>query len=161
MDWRKALRDRWVWGQTILTLLVLLVAPLLPRYVNLGAADFQLNRIDPDWIRWLGAVLLAAGAGMILWAVRSLGWDNLTPSVEPLQSGRLVVSGAYSHRRHPMYAGVVLLLTGYTLAWSNWTLALLVWFVTRWYFGAKAGAEERWLVERFPEYASYSRHVHR
>jgi protein-S-isoprenylcysteine O-methyltransferase Ste14 len=60
-----------------------------------------------------------------------------------------------------MYAGVVLLLTGYTLAWSNWTLALLVWFVTRWYFGAKAGAEERWLVERFPEYASYSRHVHR
>src|SRR6478752_1041241 len=104
MDWRKALHDRWVWGQTVLTLVVLLGAPLLPRYVNLGGADFLFNRVDPDWIRWIGAGLLAAGAGMILWALHSLGWNNLTPSVEPLASGHLIVSGAYSYLRHPMYA---------------------------------------------------------
>jgi protein-S-isoprenylcysteine O-methyltransferase Ste14 len=56
---------------------------------------------------------------------------------------------------------VVLVLTGYTLAWSNWTLALVVGVVALEYFSAKARAEERWLVRRFPAYESYMRHVRR
>jgi protein-S-isoprenylcysteine O-methyltransferase Ste14 len=160
MDWIKAARDRWVWGQVVVTILVLLVPPLLPRYVNLGEADFLLNRVDPDWIRWLGGIILTAGAALVLWGIRSLG-RNLTPGIEPLMSGELITTGAYAYRRHPIYAGLVLLFTGYALAWSNWTMALAVGVLTRFYFEAKARAEERWLLQRFPAYQSYLQYVRR
>jgi protein-S-isoprenylcysteine O-methyltransferase Ste14 len=160
MDLRKAARDPWVWGQTILMLVVLFAAPLVPRQINLGAADFMLNRVDPPWVRGLGGIIVASGAAVLIWGVRSLG-HNITPGIEPLATGELVTSGAYAHTRHPIYTGVVLLLTGYTLAWSNWTLALVVGFVTFQYFNAKAKAEERWMLQRFAGYASYLRHVPR
>jgi protein-S-isoprenylcysteine O-methyltransferase Ste14 len=160
MDLSKAARDPWVWGQTFLMLVILLAAPLLPRYVNLGEADFLLNRVDPAWIRWLGAILMAAGAGMLTWGVRSLG-PSLTPGIEPLPTGQLITSGPYAHVRHPIYTGAVLLLTGYALSWSNWTMAVLVALLSRTYFEAKAKAEERWLIERFPEYQGYMRYVQR
>jgi len=160
MDLAKAARDPWVWGQTALFLLIGLAAPLLPRHVNLGEADFLLNRIDPDWIRWLGVAVMTAGAAVVAWGVRSLG-RNLTPGTEPLPGAELITSGAYAHVRHPIYAGAVLLLAGYTLAWSNWTLGLVVGVITLQYFQAKAGVEERWLMERFPAYKTYMRHVPR
>ena len=160
MDLAKAARDPWVWGQLGLFLLVGLGAPLLPRHVNLGSADSLLNRIDPDWIRLLGLALLAAGGLVALWGIRSLG-RNLTPGTEPLPGAELITTGAYARVRHPIYAGVVLLLAGYTLAWSNWTLGLVVGFIALQYFQAKATAEERWLVERFPAYSTYMRQVPR
>ena len=49
MDLRKAARDPWVWGQTTLMVAILVGAPLVPRYINLGDADFMLNRVDPPW----------------------------------------------------------------------------------------------------------------
>ncbi len=160
MDLAKAARDPWVWGQLALFLLIGLAAPLLPRHVNLGAADSLLNRIDPDWIRWLGAALMTGGALVGAWGIRSLG-RNLTPGTEPLPGAQLVTTGAYAHFRHPIYAGVVLLLAGYTIAWSNWTLGLVMGFIALQYFQAKAGAEERWLMDRFPAYKTYMRHVPR
>lgn len=160
MDLRKAARDPWVWGQLVLLLLVALAAPLLPRHVSLGELDPMLNRIDPARIRRLGWLLAAAGAGMAVWGVRSLG-RSLTPGTEPLPDTPLVTSGAYAHVRHPIYAGIVLALAGYTLLWSNWTLAVIVGLVARAYFDAKARVEERWLVARHPEYPAYMRHVRR
>jgi protein-S-isoprenylcysteine O-methyltransferase Ste14 len=160
MDLAKAARDPWVWGQLTLFLLIGFAAPLLPRHVNLGSADFLLNRIDPAWIRGLGIVLLLLGMLLLGWGMRSLG-RSLTPGTEPLPEAELVTSGAYNHVRHPIYSGLVLALAGYTLAWSNWTLALLFGFLALQYFQAKAAVEENWLVERFPAYKSYMRRVPR
>ena len=160
MELRKAARDPWVWGQTILLLVMLLAAPLLPRYVDLGAADFMLNRIDPSSTRWFAAPLMLAGLALLLWGVRSLG-PNLTPGVEPPAGAELVTSGAYAHTRHPIYAGAVLLLAGYTLAWSNWTLALVLGGLALGYFSAKARAEEIHLAARFPGYGRYALQVRR
>jgi protein-S-isoprenylcysteine O-methyltransferase Ste14 len=160
MDLAKAARDRWVWGQLALFLVIGLWAPLLPRHVNLGSADFMLNRIDPAWIRGLGAALLLLGALVFGWGIRSLG-SSLTPGTEPLPGAELVTEGAYNHVRHPIYTGLVVALTGYTLAWSNWTLALLFGFLALKYFQAKAAVEEEWLVDRFPGYKSYMRRVRR
>ncbi|HUF36183.1 MAG TPA: isoprenylcysteine carboxylmethyltransferase family protein [Gemmatimonadales bacterium] len=160
MDLHRAAHDPWVWGQLVLLLLIGVTGPLLPRHVSLGDLDPLLNRIDPDRIRLLGGIVAAAGIAAAAWGVRSLG-PSLTPGTEPLPGAPLVTSGAYAHVRHPIYLGVVLLLAGYTLAWSNWTLALVAGFLARWYFDAKARAEERWLVDRYPEYQSYMRHVRR
>ncbi len=156
----KAVRDPWVWGQMALIALVGVVAPLMPRYVSLGDGNFALNRVDPDWIRWLGAPLVAAGLAMAMWGVRSLG-RSLTPGTEPLAGAPLVTSDAFAHSRHPIYLGIFLGLTGYTLAWSNWTLALVLGFVALKFFEGKAKAEERWLVRRYPQYESYMTQVPR
>ncbi|HEX5963994.1 MAG TPA: isoprenylcysteine carboxylmethyltransferase family protein [Gemmatimonadales bacterium] len=160
MDLAKAARDPWVWGQTVLFVIVGLAAPLMPRHLNLGSADFMLNRVDPPRIRWLGLGLLVIAAVVIGWGVRSLG-RNLTPGTEPLPGASLVTSGAYAHARHPIYTGVVLALAGYTLAWSNWTLALIVGFIALKLFDGKARREEKWLTGRFPDYEAYMRHVRR
>ena len=160
MDLRKASRDPWVWGQVGLVGLVAVLAPLLPRYVSLGNADYALNRVDPTWIRALGGVLAGGGVALAVWGVRSLG-PSLTPGTEPLAGAPLVTGRAYAHLRHPIYGGIVLLLAGYTLAWSNWTMALVVGIVALQYFEAKARAEERWLMERYPEYQRYTVHVRR
>jgi protein-S-isoprenylcysteine O-methyltransferase Ste14 len=160
MDLAKAMRDPWVWGQTALLLLIGIAAPLLPRYVNLGEADYLLNRIDPLWIRSIGGVLIVAGLIKLARGVRSLG-RNITPGIEPLADAELISTGAYAHCRHPIYGGLVLVLTGYTLAWSNWTLALVVGWIALQFFNAKARAEERWLLQRFPGYRSYMQRVPR
>jgi protein-S-isoprenylcysteine O-methyltransferase Ste14 len=160
MDLRKASRDPWVWGQVALIGLVAVLPPLLPRYVSLGNADFTLNRVDPTWIRALGGLLVAVGLAIGGWGVRSLG-PSLTPGTEPLPGAPLVTTGAYAHWRHPIYAGLVVLLAGYTLAWSNWTMALIVGLAALQYFDAKARSEERWLLERYPEYQGYAVHVRR
>ena len=160
MDLRKAVRDPWVWGQSLLMVTVALLAPLLPRYVSLGDADYALNRIDPAWIRGVGGLIALAGLALAAWGAKSLG-PSLTPGTEPLPGAPLVTSGAYAHVRHPIYAGLVLILAGYTLAWSNWTLALMVALAAWQYFEAKARAEERWLLERYPSYQSYMVHVPR
>jgi protein-S-isoprenylcysteine O-methyltransferase Ste14 len=160
MDLQKASRDPWVWGQVALVGLVAVLAPLLPRYVSLGDADYALNRVDPTWIRALGGLLAGVGLAIGVWGVRSLG-RSLTPGTEPLPGAPLVTTGAYAHFRHPIYAGLVLLLAGYALAWSNWTMALIVGVVAWQYFDAKARAEERWLIERYPGYQRYAVHVRR
>jgi protein-S-isoprenylcysteine O-methyltransferase Ste14 len=154
MDLRKAARDPWVWGQVVLVLLVVVIAPVMPRYVNLGDFDFALNSVGARWLRVAGGLLAGAGIGLAVWGMKSLG-PSLTPGTEPLPGAPLVTTGAYAHVRHPIYSGVVLMLAGYTLAWSNWTLALIVGVVARQFFEAKARAEERWLVERYPGYARY------
>ena len=160
MDLAKAARDPWVWGQMALIAVVGVLAPLLPRHVSLGDLDQAINRVDPDWIRWLGAPLIGAGLALALWGARSLG-RSLTPGTEPLPDAPMVTAGAYAHSRHPIYAGLVLALAGYTLAWSNWTLALVVGFVALTYFEGKARAEERWLLGRYPLYETYMRQVRR
>jgi protein-S-isoprenylcysteine O-methyltransferase Ste14 len=122
--------------------------------------DFLLNRVDPPRIRWVGGIIMIAGTFMLIWGFRSLG-RNITPGTEPLPGAELVTSGAYHQVRHPIYTGIVLLLTGYTMIWSNWALALVVGLVALQYFQAKARAEERWLVRRFPAYEGYMRQVRR
>jgi protein-S-isoprenylcysteine O-methyltransferase Ste14 len=160
MDLAKAVRDPWVWGQLGLMLLIGLAAPLLPRYINLGNVDFMLNRVDPAWIRAVGGIIMAAGTLTVAWGARSLG-RNLTPGVEPLADARLVTTGAYAHARHPIYAGAVLLLSGYALVWSNWTLALMAGVLALQFFKAKARKEEAWLTARFPAYKTYRQQVRR
>lgn len=149
MDLHKAMRDPWVWGQLALFALIGVGAPLLPRSVSVGHGT-----------RWIGAPLIAAGLALAAWGVRSLG-RSLTPGTEPLPGAPLVTSGAYAHLRHPIYAGIVIGLTGYALVWSNWMLALPAGLVAWAYFNGKAKAEERWLVQRYPGYASYVQQVPR
>jgi len=98
----------------------------------------------------LGGALLVAGL------VR-LG-RGLTPLPYPKDDARLVQTGPFSLVRHPMYGGGLVLALGWAVYVQGWlTLGyVLALFV---FLDAKSRREERWLAERFPEYAAYQRRV--
>ena len=87
----------------------------------------------PAWVvasdRWrgqgfgLGAVPLAAGFTILIWCVRDFyaaGKGTLAPWDPPK---RLVIVGLYRFTRNPMYVGILMLLTGWSLWAASWWLA--------------------------------------
>jgi protein-S-isoprenylcysteine O-methyltransferase Ste14 len=91
--------------------------------------------------------------------VLSLG-RNLTPFPKPKHRSTLVQRGIYGVVRHPLYAAVMLAALGCALAYRSWP-GLLAGFALILFFNAKATMEERWLLERFPEYQGYAKRVKR
>ena len=73
---------------------------------------------------------------------------------EPHPDGHLVQDGPYRFVRHPMYGSVLLLAAGAAM-WlgsvMGWALFLALLAVLM----AKARMEERWLEQRYPQYAEY------
>ena len=110
-------------------------------------------------LRLVTAVLLgAAGVALAVPSVFSLG-RSITPLPRPRQHADLKQSGPYAKVRHPIYGGLLLIALSWSLLTSPWALvpsgALGI------FFALKARLEERWLIERFPEYADYARRVRR
>lgn len=73
---------------------------------------------------FLGGVLLAAGAAVLIWCVRdfmALGRGTPAP-IDPPK--RLVVRGLYRYTRNPMYVGILTVLTGWTVAYRSGALLL-------------------------------------
>jgi protein-S-isoprenylcysteine O-methyltransferase Ste14 len=113
-----------------------------------------------DWLRFgtVGGGLLFLGGGLLAGAgALSLG-RNLTPLPRPREGADLVVTGAYRFVRHPIYSG----LAAMALGWGGWVhgwltmgYALLLFL----FFDLKSRREERWLKEKYPEYAAYQQRV--
>ena len=120
MDWRKA-QGRSGLGSDDPDASRAARGAFAPTLCELGAADFPLNRIDPDWIRWLGAALLAAGAGMFLghYLIR-MGQSHAfggTPAIRSTRRFRGVQPPAPSyvcrrHAAHRLHVGLEQLDSG-------------------------------------------------
>ena len=104
-----------------------------------------------------GVALLVIGAGIALAGALALG-RNLTPFPKPGEQAQLVRHSIYAVIRHPLYTSVIAGAIGWALVWQSWP-ALLVALSLIPFFHAKARREERWLREKFPEYADYERQV--
>jgi protein-S-isoprenylcysteine O-methyltransferase Ste14 len=102
-------------------------------------------------------MLLAFGVTLLVTAAIRLK-QQLTPLPYPVDEGKLQVDGAYRIVRHPMYSGGVLMAFGWSLLMTSWTTFMysmvLVVFVD-----IKSRREERWLMEKYPEYGEYRRRV--
>jgi protein-S-isoprenylcysteine O-methyltransferase Ste14 len=94
---------------------------------------------------------------MLLAGLVRLG-RGLTPLPYPRDGGELVQNGPFAFVRHPMYCGGIALALGWALCVRSWlTLGYVaILFV---FLDLKSRREERWLTERFPEYAGYRRRV--
>lgn len=137
----------WVLAQFPLTVAALLAARVGPTIP--GAV------LGPG--RWLGLGLFLAGGLLFLAGALRLG-AGLTPFPKPSAEAHLVQSGIYGLARHPIYGGGVIAIVGWALLNGGW-LGLVAAAGMALFFNAKAGVEERWLIERFPEYAAYRRRV--
>lgn len=115
---------------------------------------------------WPGAVIAAggllavAGVGIAAAASIALGRRSLSPFPRPRPGAMLVQHGVFALVRHPIYTGLTVFVLGWGLVWSSLpTLAGAVVLLA--FFDVKARREERWLAAKFPDYAEYSRRVHK
>lgn len=137
----------WVLAQNFLTLAVLALGPMLG------------NRTWPTVWMTLGVLLFAIGGVFGVAGVRALGRSR-TPYPKPIQDAPLVQSGIYQIVRHPLYSSLIFLSVGWSLLWSSW-ITLWVALGLAVVLDAKSRREERWLDEKFPDYASYRQRMRR
>ena len=126
----------------------------------LFAAIAAAGLVGPAWSgtgrttgQVLGAVLICLGGLLSLRGVLDLR-ENLTPFPKPLPGASLVDTGAYGLVRHPIYGGLILGATGWSLFMAS-PLALLLALLLAVFFDLKSRREELWLAEQFTEYGAY------
>jgi len=107
----------------------------------------------------IGAGLFVLGGVAGVAGVRALG-PNRTPFPKPVEAATLVQHGIYGLVRHPLYSSVTLASFGWGLLWQSGP-ALLAAVVIAVFLNAKASQEERWLRDKFSDYANYQKRVSR
>jgi protein-S-isoprenylcysteine O-methyltransferase Ste14 len=140
-------------------------------YVVVQSILFVLIAVGPGWIDvhphlpafWrvaammIGLALGAAGLLLALAGMLGLG-SNLSIFPRPKDNATLVQTGAYSVVRHPIYAGLIIGAVGWALL--NVSLVTLIYAaILLAFFDVKSRREERWLTEKFPDYAAYRTRV--
>lgn len=115
----------------------------------------------PGWLRWAGLGLAAAGFGVLQWAQVTLGanWSD-----EPMfvKGQVLVTHGLYRWVRHPIYAGMLLILGSLLLVSANACVGAL-WLVLA-VLGSwdRMLGEEALMLKQFgDEYSAYMRRTGR
>lgn len=96
-----------------------------------------------------------AGLILIIQSHRALG-RNWSYQVVIQENHELIEKGPYAYIRHPLYSGVLLMLTGMAL-YCGRRVCIIVFLYC--FFGVyfKAQMEERLLAKTFPAYAEYKR----
>ena len=104
-----------------------------------------------------GVLLVLAGQGLRLWAVRHIGTISRTRTT---RYGPLMTAGPYAVVRNPLYVGNWLLWTGFAL-WSGlmWMLPI-AWLVFYAHYRAIAQWEAGFIRSKYPDtYDLYAREV--
>jgi protein-S-isoprenylcysteine O-methyltransferase Ste14 len=84
----------------------------------------------------IGEAMVLCGAGLRLWAIRSLG-HYFTRTVMVSSDQRVVTTGPYAFVRHPSYTALLMYMVGFGILLGNWlgvlglTGAMLVALVYR------------------------------
>lgn len=130
----------------------IVLVPLL--YVLTSLLDFADYSLPP-WAGWMGTGILAA-ALWLLWRSHADLGRNWSATLEVRQGHQLIVSGVYTHVRHPMYAAIMLwglaqslLLHNWIAGWSHVVSFLIL-------YALRVPREERMMREQFGDaYRSY------
>jgi len=133
----------WVVAQSVLLLAVV-------------ALCVATSQSPPRALVVAGIVLMIAGAFVAVSAARTLG-RSLTPFPKPKESGELETGGPFRIVRHPIYAGLLVVVVGASLTFSLWALVPSVALAVLW--SQKARVEENHLARSFPAYAEYRSRV--
>lgn len=138
--------EGWVIAQFIILAIIALIPPDLAGLPAL-----------PEWCRPLGVAVGLLGGGIGVAGLLGLG-SNLTPFPRPKDDATLVETGVYAIVRHPIYAGLFVATVGYALLRASLP-TLLLSLALGVFFDQKARREERWLEQKFPQYAAYQQKV--
>ncbi|MBW4693578.1 MAG: isoprenylcysteine carboxylmethyltransferase family protein [Lyngbya sp. HA4199-MV5] len=151
-SWKGERGEYWVLAQVAIVLGFVALPAYRPPSLNLSAPVLYGLWFVAAALGLLALVLLAKG-------LVDLG-HSLTPLPYPREDGQLVRSGVYGFVRHPLYGGLIVAAFSwalYKVSLSHLIGTILV-FV---FFNAKASREERWLLQKYPDYADYQQQVKR
>jgi len=102
----------------------------------------------PAWLRWLGALFLAAGVVLLGWAHHHLGKSFHSLVVRKTDQS-LVDSGPYEAIRHPIYTAYMLNYIGGGLLASNVVLTLIPGPLFALMISFRIGEEESAMLAQF------------
>ena len=113
------------------------------------------------FIFWLGIALIYVGIAFRLYAIHTLG-AYFTTRVATTQGQTIIESGPYRLIRHPSYTGMLIILLGLALAFTNWLSLLFIMAGGLIGLGYRIHVEERVLQEKFgQQYQDYMRRTKR
>lgn len=126
----------------------------------LMARDAQVWRLShmPVWLNVMGGVLVLAGYAGVMRVFRENSFAAPVVRVQAERQQRVIDTGPYAHVRHPMYAAMLLYLTGLPLLLGSWWglagAAVIALAMAR-----RAVAEEGVLAHELAGYADYRSRV--
>ncbi len=132
----------------ILGIFIPLIITIILSYTNIG----QINTS----ISYFGLIIIISGFILRQYSIFILG-KFFTPVVEKQKDHKIIQHGPYKYIRHPSYTGLILELSGFSLALSN-ILALiitLILFIPAINYRIKI--EEQFLSKQFKEYENYKK----
>lgn len=104
-------------------------------------------------IQKTGLLLAIFGATIIILALLQLN-KNLSPFPTPKKNTALLQNGLFKYIRHPIYTGIILFFTGYSVYQNSfYKLAISMLLLVLFYF--KSNYEEQRLEQKFPDYKLY------
>jgi protein-S-isoprenylcysteine O-methyltransferase Ste14 len=106
-----------------------------------------------------GGVLILGGLFLAWFGIRDLD-RSMSPMPRPRDAAVLIQDGVYRRLRHPIYAALILIATGWSLLMASF-LALGLAIALALVLDLKARREEIWLRDRYPGYAEYAAHTKR
>jgi protein-S-isoprenylcysteine O-methyltransferase Ste14 len=112
---------------------------------------FEVPQLIPDFVLGL---LTAIGLALCLSAVVQLN-TNFSPFPRPKSNSKLVKNGIFKYIRHPIYTGLFIGLLAYGL-YTHSSSKILVSLILLILFYFKSNFEESLLMQKFPDYKSYS-----
>jgi protein-S-isoprenylcysteine O-methyltransferase len=133
---------------------------LVSRGYRLGL-PFNIHIIPrTDAILVAAAILCICGLGLCLWARAVLG-RNWSGTVTLKENHELIVRGPYQLVRHPIYTGLLAMITATAIEQGHIAgmIGLVLVFASFW---IKLSDEEEVMVKQFPDqYAAYRERVER
>ena len=149
-------RDRFAKGYDGL-IRFLIVPPILALPVVAGwdAVRYGWAPLSPAWSLPLGALLHVAGDALLLWTMAVNPYLARTVRIQEETDHEVITTGPYRFVRHPMYAGVLLMLAGNPFVLGSGAalapvLAIAAAMVVR------TVCEDRTLREELAGYAEYA-----
>lgn len=95
-----------------------------------------------------------------IWAVLSMNSDTITILPESRERAEFTNKGPYRLIRHPMYTAVIFFLLSLLLNRFS-MLSFCVWLVVLVDLLVKIEVEEKWLLQKYPQYEAYKEETYK
>jgi protein-S-isoprenylcysteine O-methyltransferase Ste14 len=106
-----------------------------------------------------GPGLLLGGGAVVVQSLAALGSDSLSPFPAPPRTGALKTDGIYGQMRHPMYTGLIMVMSGLSI-FTDSADRLLLTALLAYLVEIKSNKEEAYLLESYGQaYNDYMEQV--
>ena len=112
----------------------------------------------PWFIQAVALVGLALACGLVFWVTAANTYLSRLVRIQEDRGHQVVTTGPYRFVRHPMYAGLVVLIPCLPLFLGSWW-ALVPAGLIAILFVIRTALEDRTLRAELPGYAEYAQHV--